>query len=155
MTRRIRLVLFTALVAALVGAGALYAQGPRVRQGFGGRGPGGPGRGQMMLPLGQLDLTEAQRTQVRQLAEQHRTSMRSLMERMRTAADARRQAIEAVPVDEGRIRAAMQELAQAQADLAVQQARMQSDVYGLLTPEQQERVQQLRAGRSSRRRVGL
>jgi protein CpxP len=148
MNRRIRIVAAASL-AVLVVTGAASAQGPGFG-GFRGRGrmAGGPAA---LLPLRQLDLTEAQRTQIRQLAEQHRTTVRPLLERMRTAASARRQAIEAVPVDEGRIRAAVQELAQAQADLAVQQARLQSDVYGLLTAEQQERVRQLRAERRARR----
>jgi len=146
MSRRIRVVLITALVAALVGAGALYAQGP----GFRGRGPGGPGRPGAMLPLGQLELTDAQRQQIRQLAEQHRDAMRPLVERRQTAAAAERQAMEATPLDEGRIRAAAQELAQAQADLAVEQARLRSDVFGVLTPEQQQRAEQLRAEREAR-----
>lgn len=112
-----------------------------------GRGLGRPGVG---LPLGQLELTDAQRTQVRQLVQQHQQQTAPLVERLRTAADARRQAVEAVPVDEGRIRAASERLAQAQADLTVQQARLRNDIYALLTPEQQQRAQQLRAERDAR-----
>lgn len=149
MHRGFRIVAAASL-AALVVTGAAYAQGPGFG-GFRGRGPGALGRGAARLPLRQLELTDAQRQQIRQLAQQHRTTLRPLVERMRTAAAAQRQAIEAVPVDEGRIRAAAQELAQAQADLAVQQARLQGDVYALLTPEQQQRVQQLRAERQNRR----
>jgi protein CpxP len=108
------------------------------------------GRPAPMLPLRQLDLTDAQRTQVRQLVEQHRAEGRPLMERLRAAADAQRQAMEVVPADEGRIRTAMEELARVQADLAVQRARLQSEIVALLTPEQQERLQQLRAGRAAR-----
>jgi Spy/CpxP family protein refolding chaperone len=148
MTRRIRIVVLSALVAGLVGAGVLYAQGPGFGQGRGfGRGPGGPG---VMLPLRQLDLTEAQRQQIRQLTERHRTDVRPLLERLRSAASAQQQAMNAVPVDEGRVRAAVEDLARVQADVAVQQARFQSDIFTLLTPEQQQRVQQLRAERDAR-----
>lgn len=140
-----------ASLAAVVSVGAAYAQGPAVG-GVRGRGPGGPGG--VMLPLGQLELTDAQRQQIRQMAGQHRDAMRPLVERMRTAADARRQAMAALPVDEGRIRAATEQLAQAQADLAVQQARLRSDIFALLTPEQQARAQQLGAERQAHRKRG-
>ncbi|MBI2189216.1 MAG: Spy/CpxP family protein refolding chaperone [Acidobacteria bacterium] len=150
MNRRIRLVFFTTLVAALVGAGVLYAQGPGRGLGFGhGRGPGlgGPGA---MLPLRQLELTDAQQQQIRELMQQHRAAVQPIMERLRVAAEAQRAAVDAAPADEGRIRAAAQQVAEVQADLAVQRARLQSDIVALLTPEQQQRLQQLRAERQSR-----
>jgi Spy/CpxP family protein refolding chaperone len=69
---------------------------------------------------------------------------------MRQAMDARRDATLASPPDEGRIRAAMQDLAQVQADLAVQEAQLRSSILALLTPEQQQRAQELRAERATR-----
>ena len=74
----------------------------------------------------------------------------SLVEQVRKAEEARRDAMEAVPVDEGRIRSVMQQLGQAQTELAIMQARFHSDVYALLTPEQQEQAQKLRAEREAR-----
>jgi len=148
MTRSLRLLVMIAVAAAIVGTGALYAQRPGGAPGRGvGRGLGGPGA---MVPLRQLELTDAQREQVRQLTERHRSDVGPIVERLRTAADARRQAMAAVPVDEGRIRAAVEELARVQADLAVQQARLQSEIAALLTPEQQERARQLQAERQQR-----
>lgn len=150
MNRRVRVVAAASL-AALVVAGAAYAQGPGVG-GFRGRGPGaGMGGSGFGLPLRQLELTDAQRQQIRQLVQQRRIEMRPLVERLRTAAEARRQAVTAIPPDEARIRVAAQELAQAQVDVAVQQARLQSDIFALLTPEQQQRARQLRAERRNRR----
>lgn len=148
MNRGVRVVA-AAVLAAVVAAGTAFAQGPGFGgfRGRGGRMAGGPAA---RLPLRQLDLTEAQRTQIRQLAEGHRSEVRPLMERLRSAATARRQTMEAAPVDEARIRAAVEEFARVQADLAVQQARLQSEIYALLTPEQQERAQQLRAERDAR-----
>ena len=105
MVRRYRYVLAGVLVALIVAAGALYAQDGGVRR-FRGPGPGGPGIG---VPLQALNLTEAQREQVRQVTEQHREQTRPLIERLRASQLARRQAIETMPVDEGRIRAAMQD----------------------------------------------
>jgi len=148
MIRRARIVTLAAVAAVLLVGAFAYAQGPGAG-GFRGRGPwmGGPGAG---LPVGQLGLTEAQRAQVRQLVQRRRTEMRPLMVQVRSAQEVQRQAVETLPVDEARIRAAAQELAQAQGELAVQQARLQSEVYALLTPEQQERARQVRAERDAR-----
>ena len=137
------------LVGGIVAGGALvYAQGPA--DGPRGRGPGGPGGPQAGLALRQLDLTEAQQNQVRQLTQQNREQMRSLMDRMRAAQDARRKAVEVVPFNESQVRAAMKDLAEVEADLAVAEARLQADIYGLLSPDQQHRLQKLRADREAR-----
>jgi Spy/CpxP family protein refolding chaperone len=152
MVRRHRYALIGALVVALAGAGAwLHAQGPGPGGRRGGPGAGMVGRGGLEgLPLGALDLTDAQREQVRQLVQQFRTQTEPYRERMRQAMDARRDASLASPPDEGRIRAAMQDLAQVQADMAVQQAQLRSSILALLTPEQQQKAQELRAEREAR-----
>ena len=149
MVRHFRFLGRSALVAAIVATGALaYAQGPQ--PGPRGRGPGfGPGP-QAGLSLRALDLTEAQQEQVRQLSQQSREQMRGLMDRMRVAQDARRQAVEAIPFNESQVRAAMKELADVEAELAVAQARLQADIYALLSAEQQQRLQALRAEREAR-----
>ena len=57
--------------------------------------------------------------------------------------------MDAPSFSEQQVRAAAQALAEAQTDLAVQQARLRSDVYALLTSEQQ-RLQQMQAEREVR-----
>jgi len=149
MVRHFRILGVSALVAALVGGGALaYAQGPEPG-GPRGRGPGfgGPGAG---LSLRALDLTDAQQEQVRQLTQQNREQMRSLMDRMRVGQEARRKAVEAIPFNESQVRAAMKDVAEAEADLAVAEARLQADIYALLSADQQQRLQKLRADREAR-----
>jgi Spy/CpxP family protein refolding chaperone len=76
--------------------------------------------------------------------------MRALMDRMRAAQDARRQAVEAIPFNESQVRSAMKDVADVEADLAVAEARLQADIYGLLSAEQQQRLQKLRADRETR-----
>ena len=148
---RFRSFTLIAVIAALVATGTAYAQGPGAG-GQRGRGPGGPGgfRPGAGALLRGLDLTDAQRQQVRQLMQQHREQTRGLAGRFQQAQDARRHAVEAVPVDEARIRTAMQQVAEAQTELAVLEAKLQSDIHALLTPEQQQRAQQLRADRAAR-----
>jgi Spy/CpxP family protein refolding chaperone len=143
---RFRSLTLTAVLATVLAAGAVYAQGP----GSGGRrGPGGfgPGGG---LPLRALNLTEAQQEQVRTLAQQFRSQNRTVGERLRTAMDAQRKAVATIPVNEQLIRSTTQELAEAQTDMAIQQARLQTEIFGLLTPEQQAQAKKLEAERAAR-----
>ena len=151
MFRRSHVFSLIVLVVGLIAGGALaFAQGPP-DGGPRGRGPGfapgGPGAG---LSLRALNLTDAQQEQVRQLTQQNREQMRALMDRMRTAQDARRKAVEAVPFNESQVRSAMKDVAEVEADLAVAQARLQSDVYALLSGDQQQQLQKLRADREAR-----
>jgi Spy/CpxP family protein refolding chaperone len=143
MIRRSHVVVLTMIVAVLLGCTLALAQRP----GLGPRGQG-PGPGGFMLR--DLNLTEAQQQQVQQLTEQLREQSRTLVEAVRKGEEARRDAVEAVPVDEPRIRAAMQQLGDAQTELAILEARLHSDVYALLTPEQQQQAQKLRAEREAR-----
>ena len=144
----------TLLVDTLLGGTVLAAQGPGPggpRRGGNGFGPGlGRGGPQAGLALRALDLTDAQREQVRQLTQQHRQQTRPLVERAHAAEEAQRQAMDAPSFSEQQVRAAAQALAEVQTDLAVQQARLRSDIYALLTPEQQQRLQQMQAEREVR-----
>ena len=133
------------LVATLAAGSSALAQG-------GGRGPGhrggragGPG-----LPLAQLNLTEQQRTQVRDIHERSRADVQPLQERLQEARRGQRQAIEATPVDENRIRAAAQDMAAVEADLAVHRAKLRAEVFEVLTPAQREQAATLSAERQQR-----
>jgi Spy/CpxP family protein refolding chaperone len=147
MIRRSHVVVLTLIVVVLLGCAFALAQQP----GFGPRGQGpGPGGLASGLMLRELNLTEAQQQQVRQLTEQLREQSRTLVDAVRKGEEARRAAVEAVPLDETRIRTAMQQLGDAQTELAILQARFHSDVYALLTPEQQQQAQKRRAEREAR-----
>ena len=152
MVLRFRTLAAIAVVGLLAVAGAAaFAQGPGGPGGPGRRGPGaGRGGPQAALPLRALDLTDAQRDQVRQLTEQHREQSRDLLERVRAARDAQRKAGEAVPFSEQDVRAAAQALGELESELAVSQARLQSEIQALLTPEQQQKLQTMRAERAAR-----
>jgi protein CpxP len=156
MIRRFHILTLSAFVAlAALGCGGLRntvvaAQGPG--PGIGMVPGGGPRAG---LALRALDLTEAQREQVRQFTEQHRQQTRALVERAHAARDAQRQAMEAPSFSEQQVRATAQALAEVLTDLAVQQARLRSDVYALLTSQQQQRLQQMQAERETRQNERL
>jgi Spy/CpxP family protein refolding chaperone len=129
---------------ALLATSVAFAQGPR--GGFGGRrGPGGPG-----FPLAAVNLTDAQKEQVRAIRERYREQTRSVAQALDAAAEKQRQAIETLPVNETLITSATQDMTQAQVDLAIQQARLNAEVWAVLTPEQQAQATKARAERQSR-----
>ena len=147
MNRRIRTTMAVTAGAALLATGlatAAFAQGPGRRGGF------GPGMGRGGFPLGQLELTDTQRQQVRDVMQRHREDMQQAGQRLRDARDAQRQAVETFPVNEGLIRSTSQTLANAQTDMALVQARVRGEIWTLLTPEQQARAKELQTQRESR-----
>lgn len=136
----------SATLLLIIGLGtAVHAQS----DGPGRRRPFGPGRGGI-AGFAQLDLTDSQRDQVREVMQRHRSEMQEAGKRLHEAHAAQRAAIETVPVNEGLIRSTAQTLANAQTDMAVLRARIHSEVWALLTPEQQEKAKQLKSERASR-----
>jgi Spy/CpxP family protein refolding chaperone len=106
------------------------------------------------LPLRELNLTEAQQQQIRDVEQSHRDANRQLQERLRAAENAQRKAIETEPVNEGLIRSASQALADVEADAAVARAQLRSQIFALLTPEQQAQAKKLEASRPDGGRRG-
>jgi periplasmic protein CpxP/Spy len=133
-------------VVALLAGGLVYAQGPR-----GGR-PGGPGgRGPLAgLPLRELQLTDAQQEQVRQIRSRHATQIRDAMTKLETARRAQQKAVETVPADEAQITSLTQDMVQAEVDVAIHASRLNSEIWSVLTADQQSQLKKLRADRQAR-----
>jgi len=138
--------------------------GPRMhRMGPGGpggpRGPGGPGGpgglmggllGELGPGLRALELTDAQREQIRGIATSHEAEFREIGERLRTAHQGVEALVTADAVDETAIRARSGEVAAVEADAAVMRARVHQEVFGVLTAEQQAKARDLRAQMAAR-----
>lgn len=140
-----------AIAAMLAGGATAFAQGPGPRRGGPG-GPGGfgrPGGAGIDLPLRDLNLTDAQQQQVKAIREKHRTEAQDIGERLRTALDAQRKAMETEPVNDSLIRQAIQQVADVQADLAVTQAHVRSEVLAVLTADQKAQIKKLEADRQA------
>jgi len=105
------------------------------------RGPGGPGF--IGIPPG-IELTDDQRQQARSIMESHRDQMQQAGEKMRTAREGMQALIEADTIDESAIRAKSAEVATAEADAAIMQARVRAEVFQILTPEQQQKAKEFR-----------
>jgi protein CpxP len=132
-------------LVALLATSVAYAQGPR----GGGRGGRGFGSGGPGLALNELNLTDAQREQVREIRGRYQEQIQALSRRLGDLAAKQRRAIETVPVNETLITSATQDMMQAQVEVAIQEARINADIWSVLTPEQQATATKLRAERKT------
>jgi Spy/CpxP family protein refolding chaperone len=133
-------------MVALLATSVAFAQGPRGGGRFGGRGGPGP----IGFELRALNLTDAQREQVTEIRERSREQTRTALQRLTEASDKQRQAIETLPVNETLITSATQDMTQAQVDVAIQQARLNAEIWSVLTSEQQAQATKLKAERQAR-----
>jgi Spy/CpxP family protein refolding chaperone len=138
MTRRIAIAIAAALTLTL-GSLPLLAQGPGGRQGFG----PGPGRGGPLgvLPgLNRVNLTDAQRDQIRQILEEARPADNA----GRTAGDAE-QALRAAVLsgDAAAVETARAALATAQAAALDHRIEVMQKVVAVLTAAQRQELAQL------------
>jgi protein CpxP len=112
---------------------------------------GGKGRGGRMHGGGRferLNLTDAQREQMRQIAERYEANFRSQRERgERRGFDPLAGGV----FDESAVRAAAQARANAQVEREVAQARMMYEMYNVLTSEQKAQLAADRQQREQRR----
>ena len=110
------------------------------------RGPGGP---MGLLPmLGRdLELTDAQKDQLKTIADSHKDDWKALADRGRSARTALNAAVMADTLDEALIRQKSSEVAAVEADMAVARARARAEVFQILTAEQRARLKEHAASR--------
>jgi periplasmic protein CpxP/Spy len=146
-SRTVKVSLAALGVAAVIGGATAMAQdGPG---GFGRHGHGG--RMGAMADFRQLGLTDDQRNQIRAAMSAHREEFKALFDRARTARQAQRAAIDQVPMNEQQVRAATNDVAAVEADMAVLRARVHEQVYSVLTPDQQTQLKALKDQRAASR----
>ena len=141
---------FAAALALTVvaAAAAMHAQGPLSRGDRGWAGPGGDGRGFGLLrELGirHLDLSDAQQEQVRGILESHRAEFTNIRERLRVAFRNLNDVVTGSSFDEAAVRSRSAEVAAVQSDAAVLRAKVHSEVWSILTSEQQQKAAELKA----------
>ena len=97
-----------------------------------------------------LGLTEDQRTQIRGILETHAAEIEAQARAAHGGRKALREAMAAEPLDEGRIRQQALALGEVRADGAVLRARIRSQIWPVLTPEQQEKAKERRTRKDPR-----
>ena len=99
----------------------------------------------------QLDLTDAQKAQIKQIHQNSRQELRPLAEEIRAKRQEIRQAQSAGTVDEALIRQKLTEIAPLEAKLMAERARIHEQTLSVLTAEQRTKLEQLREQFKSRR----
>ena len=95
--------------------------------------------------LHQLNLTQAQKDQLKSVRDQQRKDSQALRGRTRSARQALQQAMRADVPDEAAVKSAAAALSAVRADQLTLQARAKAQTMKVLTPEQQTQLKGLRA----------
>ncbi|HXM67238.1 MAG TPA: Spy/CpxP family protein refolding chaperone [Candidatus Acidoferrum sp.] len=109
-------------------------------------------RGPMMdFPFKQLNLTDAQKAQVKELMQKEHSTMKPLMQQMHQMDQQIKQYSESTGTfDETKVQALVTPQAQTLVQLKVEQARIHNELYQLLTPDQQTKMKEIEANREAR-----
>jgi len=133
------LLLMLAIVGFSQGPGGPPGPGGPHERGFRG-GPGGPPRDGLGPIARDLNLTDEQKAQIKKINDSFAESTKSLREQMRTLHEAQGDPLAGGTFDEAAVRAAAQARANIQIELEVAHARMMSQIFGVLTPEQKTQL---------------
>lgn len=113
--------------------------------GFAGRFQGhrGFGGGEGLFFRG-LDLTDAQKTQVKQIRENHSANLKSLREQIHTAMKDVHQANQGATFDEALVSQRLAQVAPLQAKLMGEEFKIRQEMLAVLTAEQKAKMEQMR-----------
>lgn len=148
--KRIRVAALGLVAAVALVAPAAYAQQqtapdtPPAVAGRGHRGPGGPG-GMAMRggPYSQLDLTDAQKAQLKQVRANHRDAIMQLSKQLGTMRQQLNQAENGTTFDEDLATKQLTAMASTEAKLMGERFRERQESEAVLTPDQKSKLQQL------------
>lgn len=104
-----------------------------------------------------LDLTDAQKAQMKQIRESHSQTLRPLMEQIRAKRQEIRQASQGGTFNEALVAQKLSEIAPLEAKLMGEQSRSHQEMLSVLTAEQKAKLEQLRDQQKSKwseRRAG-
>jgi Spy/CpxP family protein refolding chaperone len=147
--------LAVAMGATIGSAGMSFAQASDAAPAAGATAPVGPGgphgdweghrRGEMGFLSRKLNLTEAQRAQIKTIFEAQRATMRPVMQQMAQNRAAMLTATAGGAFDQAKVQAIAAQQAQLEAQLTVQRKSVESQIYNtVLTSEQKATAEQMR-----------
>jgi Spy/CpxP family protein refolding chaperone len=96
-----------------------------------------------------LDITDAQRTQMKEIMHKEHSTMKPLMQQIHLMDQQLKQYKEGA-FDEAKVQALVAQQAQTLVQLKVQEARIHNELYQLLTPDQQTKLKEFEANREAR-----
>lgn len=104
------------------------------------------------MMLGRLNLSDAQREQVKQIVDSHKDDQKALGDRARAAREALELAATADSFDEGTLRARAADVAAVEADMVVMGGRIYAEVFQILTVDQQSQLKKMQADMRERQK---
>ena len=145
------------LAIVMVCAGAAWAgQHGMGHHKMGSPGMGHDGKGQKdgncpFKMLRGLDLTEAQTDQIIAVFNKYEKEHDAIRQEMREARKTLREAVHTDEINEADIRAAAKQLGDQKGELAIQQARMYSEIRPILTEDQRQQLKEMKTNRWERK----
>lgn len=132
--------IFAAVLGLVLLASLAVAQNMQPAHGHGGHGWGGE-----MFPFfsHQLDLSDAQRAQIKEIFHNAKGTMRPLMQQEMQSHQAMMQLITSGNFDQAKAQAIAAQAAQVRAQIEVQHAQLASQAYQVLTPDQKTKFNEL------------
>ena len=143
-----KIVLFGVLAMALV-AGIAFAQaeGGEKRHGMHGEFMGGPGMG---FPMHELNLTDDQHAQIKQIFQNEKGTIHPLMQQQFQAHQQMMQLITSGSFDQAKATAIASQEAQTHIQMQVEHAKIASQIYQLLSSDQKAKVADMMAKHEQR-----
>ena len=99
----------------------------------------------------QLGLSDAQQQQIKGILETEQPKMQPLMQQLKQERQEMNALTESGTFDEAAVRAAAGKQAQTETDLAVERARVKSQIFAVLTPDQRTKAQEMEKNFEGRR----
>jgi Spy/CpxP family protein refolding chaperone len=96
-----------------------------------------------------LDLTDAQRTQMKGILQKEHATLRPLMQQVHQMDQQLRQYVEGT-YEEAKVQALVSQQAQTLVQMKVQETRIHNELYQLLTPDQQAKMKEFEANHDAR-----
>ena len=97
-----------------------------------------------MMGFRQLDLTDAQKAQLKQIHQSHRQALAPVMEQIRAKRQEIRAASEGGTVNEAVVAQKLTEIAPLEAKLVAERARVRQESLNVLTADQKAKLDQMR-----------
>jgi Spy/CpxP family protein refolding chaperone len=134
----------------VIGAAVILAVGAVLAQGM--HRHGGPGGFEHMLGFysDYLDLTSAQQDQVKAIWAKEKPTLQPLMQQVKQFHSQMDQLTQSGTFDEAKVRALATQQAQVHVELAVQHARIKSEMLQVLTADQKAKLAKFQARRAAR-----
>jgi protein CpxP len=141
MTAR-RFKILVAGLAILVAGGAVALSQTAGRQMYH-HGMGGPEHHMIDFLTQRLDLTDAQQTQVKNILAQEKPTIQPLMQQVAQSRQQLMREATSGTFDEAKVRAIASQQSQAETELSVEHAKIASQVFNILTPDQKTKALQM------------